>query len=372
MFIRWVSLFCFLVLVGCTNFRNDAVPENLVDLVSVSDIPDARFNNDSSISAFLKRHNKTSKFRSNSNEEPNYLFISGGGINVAFGAGVLSGWTQLGTRPSSFKIVTGTSAGALLAPFAFLGSDLDPTISNLVTQTPEREIFRKEIIGLFRGYFNNNQPLEEIIFTTFTAEIINRIARRYKNEGALLLIGTTNLDAKRHIVWNIGAIATAPIDMMLKRRLIARIITTSTSIPIIFDAKLIDVVSGNNTYRELHVDGGASENIFSKQISTVMTPKKENIYLLVNSRLNVPYDPVNFNFLSIGENSLATLLNHSLRDSIDNIILRSDSDSEVHIAFIPQSFSDEPLSLFDINYRQRVFSKFKKETISGNVWERIK
>jgi hypothetical protein len=49
-----------------------------------------------------------------------YLAISGGGDNGAFGAGFLNGWTKAGTRPP-FKLVTGVSTGALIAPFAFLG-----------------------------------------------------------------------------------------------------------------------------------------------------------------------------------------------------------------------------------------------------------
>ena len=50
-----------------------------------------------------------------------YLAISGGGDNGAFGAGFLNGWTASGTRPE-FKVVTGVSTGALIAPFAFLGA----------------------------------------------------------------------------------------------------------------------------------------------------------------------------------------------------------------------------------------------------------
>src|SRR5262249_60334845 len=54
----------------------------------------------------------------------NYLAISGGGDNGAFGAGLLDGWTKTGNRPV-FKLVTGVSTGALIAPFAFLGPPYD-------------------------------------------------------------------------------------------------------------------------------------------------------------------------------------------------------------------------------------------------------
>jgi predicted acylesterase/phospholipase RssA len=48
------------------------------------------------------------------------LALSGGGEHGAFGAGLLSGWTESGHRPA-FNVVTGVSTGALMAPFAFLG-----------------------------------------------------------------------------------------------------------------------------------------------------------------------------------------------------------------------------------------------------------
>src|SRR5579859_2022874 len=44
------------------------------------------------------------------------LAISGGGANGAYGAGLLYGWSKNGQRPE-FQLVTGVSAGALLAPF---------------------------------------------------------------------------------------------------------------------------------------------------------------------------------------------------------------------------------------------------------------
>ena len=61
-----------------------------------------------------------------------YLALSGGGADGAYGAGVLNGWTEAGTRPS-FTIVSGVSTGALIAPFAFLGSDYDATLREIYT-----------------------------------------------------------------------------------------------------------------------------------------------------------------------------------------------------------------------------------------------
>ncbi|MBP7917115.1 MAG: patatin-like phospholipase family protein, partial [Arenimonas sp.] len=51
-----------------------------------------------------------------------HLALSGGGQNGAFGAGLLYGWSKNGTRPV-FKIATGVSSGAMMAPFVFLGPE---------------------------------------------------------------------------------------------------------------------------------------------------------------------------------------------------------------------------------------------------------
>jgi predicted acylesterase/phospholipase RssA len=56
-----------------------------------------------------------------------YLALSGGGGGGAYGAGVLNGWSEAGERPE-FTIVSGVSTGALIAPFAFLGSAYDENV----------------------------------------------------------------------------------------------------------------------------------------------------------------------------------------------------------------------------------------------------
>ena len=64
--------------------------------------------------------------------EWNLLAISGGGADGAFGAGLLVGWTQTGKRPK-FELVTGTSTGAIIAPFAFLGPKYDRELKEIYT-----------------------------------------------------------------------------------------------------------------------------------------------------------------------------------------------------------------------------------------------
>ena len=68
------------------------------------------------------------------------LAISGGGANGAYGAGLLNGWTESGRRPV-FRMVTGVSTGALIAPFAFLGPEYDAKLKAVYTDTTADDIF---------------------------------------------------------------------------------------------------------------------------------------------------------------------------------------------------------------------------------------
>ena len=124
-----------------------------------------------------------------------YLALSGGGADGAYGAGVLNGWTEAGTRPS-FSIVSGVSTGALIAPFAFLGPDYDATLRDLYTSgvaeslldapNPIRAIFGSSVFG--------NTRLRELVAKYVDAKLVEAIAAEY-DRGRLLFVVTTNFRA---------------------------------------------------------------------------------------------------------------------------------------------------------------------------------
>ncbi len=124
-----------LVLVqGCATLkRRDAVPASLTPQAEIPGIPNARFWVDADLTPYLQEVERAldrekaflARSRQRSALPPaNFLAISGGSDNGAFGAGLLVGWTQTGTR-SEFK-GAGISTGALIAPFAFLTPDGGP------------------------------------------------------------------------------------------------------------------------------------------------------------------------------------------------------------------------------------------------------
>ena len=115
-----------------------------------------------------------------------FLAISGGGDDGAFGAGLLCGWTQAGNRPT-FTLVTGVSTGALIAPFAFLGPRYDPILREAYTKVSRKNIFRKRIIlaALFGDALSDTTPLAHLISRYITRELLDEIAVEYRKEEPL-------------------------------------------------------------------------------------------------------------------------------------------------------------------------------------------
>jgi hypothetical protein len=68
-----------------------------------------------------------------------FLAISGGGEDGAFGAGRLVGWTAASTRPTFLGII-GISTGALTAPFAFLGPSYNSKLREIYTSASRKDV----------------------------------------------------------------------------------------------------------------------------------------------------------------------------------------------------------------------------------------
>jgi hypothetical protein len=188
------------------------------------------------------------------------LAISGGGENGAFGAGFLNAWTKTGTRPT-FKIVTGISTGALIAPFGFLGPAQDNTLKALYTGISAKDIYKErgKLNALGHESFADTTPLAELIARYVDEAFLREIAAAH-NQGRRLYIGTTVLDAERFVVWNMGAIAQFGNAQAVE--LFRKVMLASASVPIVFNPIYIDVEVDGKRYDEMHVDGGVKTQVF--------------------------------------------------------------------------------------------------------------
>ncbi len=181
---RLVLTLAALLLAGCASIHRNPVPIADMDRAVVGGMPGIRDWGDEPSDRF--EEDLFQSVRDSREADPDAplqvaaLLLSGGGANGAFGAGFLNGWTQSGNRPT-FKIVTGISTGALLAPFAFLGSQWDAELERLYTTTKAREIFRirNPLTILKKDSLTRTDPLARIL-----EELIDACAARRDCGGA--------------------------------------------------------------------------------------------------------------------------------------------------------------------------------------------
>ncbi len=312
--------------------------------------------------------------------EHNYLAISGGGANGAYGAGVLMGWSETGTRPE-FTMVTGISTGALTAPFAFLGAGYDQQLKELYTTLDTSRIFnRRSILSIVRGdSLVDSTPLADMLDKYITPELVAELAREYRR-GRSLYIGTTNLDASRPVIWNVTRIADSGRPGSVS--LIRQVLLASASIPGVFPPVYIRVqASDGKTYDEMHVDGGTSAQIFlypsntdwaelTRRLDVRGTPRA---YLLRNSRFLASFDPVPARVTDIAGRSVESLIRtQGIGDTFRIAALAQRDGVDVKLTWIPLTAIRDPGNeVFDPEYMSALFDFGYQRGVSGTAWEGI-
>ncbi len=306
-----------------------------------------------------------------------YLTISGGGGDGAFGAGLLTGWTASGTRPS-FKLVTGISTGALIAPFAFLGPAYDPKLAETYTNVSDSDIFKKRNFTavLFSDAMADTAPMGRLVERYITRELLDAIAVEYAR-GRLLMVGTTNLDSREPVYWNMGAIAasTDPGALALFRK----IILASAAIPGAFPPVMIDVTVNGQRYQEMHVDGGATRQVFMypqtlhlAEVSKAEGAERQRtLYIIRNARLDPDWASVDRRLLSIVNRSVSSLIQTQGMGDLNRIYLTSMRDHiDYNLAYIPSDFTAPKKSDFDVGYMRPLFERGRQLAEHGYPWRK--
>ncbi|MDD5669195.1 MAG: patatin-like phospholipase family protein [Candidatus Omnitrophica bacterium] len=306
------------------------------------------------------------------------LAISGGAANGAYGAGLLSGWSETGTRPV-FKIVTGISTGAIIAPFAFLGESYDKKLKEFYTQYSTRDIARIKIP--FHNSLASTWPLERLIERYFNLELLQEITREY-NKGRRLYIGTTNLDAQRLVIWDMGKIASAGDENALK--LFRKVVLASASIPIAFPPVYLTVEVNDKIYDEMHVDGGISRQVFFlydvlQGVDNVLKEKgidpsrnKYSIYIIRNGYVDPLYKAVPDKLSAIAERTVEAVTNaQSIGDLYQLYVFTKDGKGNFNLAYIPATHVSKAKELFDPVEMRELFDLGFKEAACGYIWKKF-
>lgn len=190
----------------------------------------------------------------------NVLALSSGGLYGAYSAGVMDGWSRTGTRPE-FDVVTGSSTGALIAPFAFLGSDYDPQAMRLYTGVQAEDIFRVRawVTIPFRDSLATSAPLRQLIQDQIDQSLMDKIAAEHR-KGRRLYVATTELRSKRAVIWDMGAIAQRPCPEGCT--LFRDVLLASASVPGVLPPVEFRLMVDGRRITELHTDGAVTAPIF--------------------------------------------------------------------------------------------------------------
>ena len=372
-----------LLLSGCaTSYKRNPLPEAYGDIAQIPYIPYARFWGDK-VPRWLqeKIDDLKEEIRQNESETEDisndYLAISGGGANGAFGAGLLLGWTRAGNRPE-FRSVSGISTGAIIAPFAFLGPRYDAQLKKLYTTVSTKDILEKRSLFsiLTADSASDTTPLRKMLEDIIDVKVLEDIVVEH-DKGRRLLIGTTNLDANRPVIWNIGIIAKSGAPNALE--LVRDILLASASIPGMFPPVYIEVEANGRRYDEIHVDGGTSSQVFLYPASLDMRwlmrqvglKGESRIFVIRNSRIEPNWETTKPKIFRILNRSISSLIRTQGIGDLYRIYLSAQRDGmDYNVAFIPSDFNEKPKEEFDPEYMGKLFDLSYQMAKNGYPWEK--
>jgi predicted acylesterase/phospholipase RssA len=309
----------------------------------------------------------------------NFLAISGGGDDGAFGAGLLIGWTEAGTRPE-FKGVTGISTGALMAPFAFLGPRHDKELREVYTAVGPKDIYesRSVLAALTSDAMADSRPLWNLLSKYVTADLLTEIAAEYA-KGRMLLIATTNLDARRPVIWNMGEIATSTEPRALD--LFRKIMIASASLPGAFPPVMIDVEVDGKAYQEMHVDGGAVAQVFMYPPGLTqaviaaggqIAERERQVYVIRNTRIDPNWAEIDRRMFSILGRAITSMFQSQGIGDLYRIYVTAQQDKiDFNLAFIGSEFTTVHKEEFDTAYMRALFDYGYQLARKGYPWRKV-
>lgn len=309
----------------------------------------------------------------------NYLAISGGGSDGAFGAGLLNGWTKAGTRPQ-FKIVTGVSTGGLIAPFAFLGPAYDEQLKLSYTTIDASRVF--ELRGLlpllWSEALTSTAPLRQLIDTYIDDKVLAAVAVE-NAKGRRLFIASTDLDNEQPVIWDMGAIASSKSKHKLE--LFRKVLLASAAIPSLFPPVIFDVTKDGKKYQELHVDGGVVFQSFFIGSSTDLQATiraahpdwgedfAQNLYVVRNGWVNPVFLQVDRGLTSITSRAILSMFKMSGVNDLWRLYFSSRDDNvNFRYTAIPADYVPGTTKQFDNAEMNREFKLGEKIAMDGIQW----
>jgi predicted acylesterase/phospholipase RssA len=362
-----------LALAGCTALpRRDAPPTLFNSATPEGFAADVRFLTTDRASVEAKSTDALQRLRNSSKEGTiRALVLSGGGAGGAFGAGALVGLSRRDERPQ-YDVVTGVSAGALIAPFAFLGPAWDSQLTEAFTSGRGEQMSVSGLLKLPFGAARRSAALTALVDHYVTPDLIDAVASEAA-KGRLLWVATTDLDKEETVIWDLGAIAMRGGEPA--RKLFRDVLVASASIPGVFEPVLIHVELGGRSYDEMHVDGNASTPLFVAPVAAYFTLMDQRsldgaqVYVLINGQIIEAPTTTPFKLGPIMARTFGVALKHMSRAQVVAINQFSEKyRMSVQSTYLPYDFPSYSSADFRASTMRPLFEYGARCAESGRLW----
>ncbi len=328
------------------------------------------------VRARLQQEQKAGHFAGGKMPPSYMLALSGGGEDGAFGAGLLVGWSRHGNRPQ-FDVVTGVSTGSLIAPLAFLGSSWDRQLQEAYTTIDKKKVLVLQgLLSILTGEaIATTAPLREMVGHFVTPELVQAVAAAHAT-GRRLFVVTTHLDYQRPVLWDMGRIAGSghPRAVTLFRE----VLVASAAMPGVFPPVYFDVESHGRQFREMHVDGGVTAQVFALPLAITSgmlgaaARRERHMYVIINDRVAPQFDMPKRGILPIASRSISTLIKMQGASGVRDIYhLSKAARAEFNLAFIDEDFKEVTPQPFDRTYMNKLFAYGHALGSKGYPWKKI-
>lgn len=354
-------LAAFLVLSGCASTNSRSIPEGF-DFATAAPygIPGvARFGADGDDIAARARGP--------------IIAFSGGGELGAFGAGIVTGWTERGDRPE-FSIVTGVSTGSIVALFTFLGPDYDATLTRIYSRYDTKDLLRTRILPAVLGApaINDADRYRRLLDRYIDETILRRLAEEGA-KGRRLVVVSTDLDRETSVHWDMTAIAMSGHPDALT--LLRDVIQASSAIPVIFPPVLIPFRDAQGReYAAMQVDGGVTLQFTTMGLASGLAARTgtTGVYVVLNQFVEQVPSAKAPHVLAVAGAATTTMIESSVLSEADRVAEAAQAAGvPLRFAAIPADFTRPPDDQeFDPDYMRALQAEGRKLILEGRLWQR--
>ena len=374
--VEWACALSAMLLVGCASLPRRAAPPTLFSgATPVGFSSEVRFL--STDLASVQNHAAVGLQRLRRSSDDGFLRVlalSGGGAGGAYGAGALVGLSRAHERPQ-YDLVTGVSAGALIAPFAFLGPEWDSQLTEAFTSGADQRMSLHGLLAVPFGVKRRTAALHALVDHYVTRALINAVAKEAAR-GRVLWVATTDLDKAETVIWDMGAIAARGGEPA--RRLFRDVLVASASVPGVFSPVLIHVQEAGVSYDEMHVDGNASTSLFVAPVAAyfaLLDPHSlegTQIFVLINGRIIDAPETTPFRLAPIVSRTLSVALRHMASAQVIAVDQFAEKyQMSLQSSYLPFDYPQYSPTDFRASAMQPLFAYGERCAQTGQLWTTI-